>query len=85
MNISAGPTSVVIVRNLTINGFANAFPGTIGILVTSVGKLVIEHCNIIGFPTSPGWNRVFAAEFRSAQRVGYDDRQQRQRGTGWWD
>ena len=62
MSISAGSTGMVIIRNVTINGFANAFPGTVGILVTSVGKLVIEHCNIIGFPTSPGLGIEFTPQ-----------------------
>jgi hypothetical protein len=69
ISIAAGPTGVVIVRNLTINGFANAFPGTIGILVTSVGKLVIEHCNIIGFPASPGLGIEFAPSNSALLRV----------------
>jgi hypothetical protein len=69
ISISAGPTGVVIVRNLTINGFANAFPGTIGILVTSVGKLVIEHCSIIGFPASPGLGIEFTPSNSALLRV----------------
>ncbi|MGA2257774.1 MAG: hypothetical protein ABSG53_24185 [Thermoguttaceae bacterium] len=46
IQIFAGSGGVVILRNLTINGLG---AGVVGISVTSVGTLLIEHCNIIGF------------------------------------
>ncbi len=44
--INAGPTGVVILRNLNINGAGN---GINGIKITSAKKVIIENCNLFGF------------------------------------
>jgi hypothetical protein len=46
-NVNAGPTDVVILRNLRINGFSGA--GLNGVQYNSGGALHIENCDIFGF------------------------------------
>jgi hypothetical protein len=61
-SVAAGSGSVVIIRNLTINGdttAGGAFDGTVGISVASVGTLVVENCHIIGFPNTPATGIAF--------------------------
>lgn len=62
-SVDAGSGSVVIIRNLTINGTSAAgvaVSGTVGITVGSVGKLLIENCKISGFPADPAIGINFA-------------------------
>jgi len=53
INVSAGASDVVILRNLRING-ANqtANPGVNGISFNSGGTLMVEKCEIFGFASS---------------------------------
>lgn len=52
INVAAGSSDVIILRNLRFNGIVNtASPGTIGISVTSAASVVIEKCEIFGFGT----------------------------------
>ena len=50
INVAAGPTDVVIFRNLRING-ANqtGSPGTNGIIFASGAALTVENCDVIEF------------------------------------
>lgn len=51
--VSAGPSDIVIIRNLSINGLGQtATPGISGIRVNTVGSLIIEHVNIFNFGTA---------------------------------
>ena len=50
INVLAGSTDVVILRNLRFNGFLNGgSPGTLGVVINSAGKTVVEKCDIFGF------------------------------------
>ena len=58
INVSAGPTDVVTLRNLRINGVVSAAGGGIdGIHYASGGDLHVENCYIFGF-TGDGINVV---------------------------
>jgi hypothetical protein len=46
INVAAGPSDIVTLRNIQLNG---AGTGLIGISYTSGLGLIIEHCNISGF------------------------------------
>src|SRR5271170_5602077 len=49
INVNAGASDVVILRNLRINGILNSgSPGLTGVAVNSAGKVVIEKCDIFG-------------------------------------
>jgi hypothetical protein len=53
INVNAGASDVVILRNLRFNGLLNSVsPGLIGIAVNTAGKVVIEKCDIFGFATA---------------------------------
>src|ERR1700681_4453122 len=54
INVNAGPTDVVILRNLRINGLSNV--GLNGVQYNSGGALHIENCDIFGF----GQNGILA-------------------------
>jgi hypothetical protein len=47
VSISAGATDIVILRNLRLTGVGL---GTTGVAINSAGKVVIEKCDIFGFP-----------------------------------
>ena len=49
INVSAGPSDVVVLRNLSINGIGT---GINGINYTSGSGLVVEHCNVMGFSSA---------------------------------
>ena len=52
INVSAGASDVVILRNLRFNGLLNSVsPGLIGVAVNTAAKVVIEKCDIFGFST----------------------------------
>src|ERR1700726_1077318 len=48
VNISAGASDVIILRNLRINGAG----GGIGVSVNTAGRVVIEKCDIFGFASA---------------------------------
>jgi hypothetical protein len=48
ISVSAGASDIVILRNLRLTG--NGL-GTTGIAINSAGKVVIEKCDIFGFPS----------------------------------
>ncbi len=53
INVSAGASDVVILRNLRFNGLLNSVsPGLIGIAVNTAAKVVIEKCDIFGFSSA---------------------------------
>ena len=53
VNVSAGSTDVVILRNLRLNGILNSgVPGLTGVQINSAAKVVIEKCDIFGFGTA---------------------------------
>jgi Right handed beta helix region len=50
INVSAGATDVVILRNLRLNGLLQTVtPGLNGISFNSGAKLIVDHCDIFGF------------------------------------
>jgi hypothetical protein len=50
INISAGASDVVILRNMKFNGIVQSgSAGTIGVNINSAGRVVIEKCDIFGF------------------------------------
>jgi hypothetical protein len=51
INVAAGPTDIVTLRNIQLNG---AGTGLIGISYTSGLGLIVEHCNISGFQSGTG-------------------------------
>jgi hypothetical protein len=52
INVSAGASDVVILRNLRFNGLLNSVgPGLIGVAVNTAARVVIEKCDIFGFST----------------------------------
>src|SRR5579864_6639572 len=53
INVSAGASDVVILRNLRINGaLQTANPGVNGISFNTGGQLIVEKCEIFGFASS---------------------------------
>jgi hypothetical protein len=48
VNVSAGATDVVILRNLRINGAG----GTTGVQANTAARVIIEKCDIFGFSTA---------------------------------
>jgi hypothetical protein len=48
INVSAGASDVIILRNLRINGAG----GTIGVQINTAGRVVIEKCDIFGFSSA---------------------------------
>jgi hypothetical protein len=53
INVAAGTSGIVILRNLRINGIANSTtPGLTGIALTSAAQLSIENCAIFNFNTA---------------------------------
>jgi hypothetical protein len=52
INVSAGASDVVILRNLRFNGLLNSVsPGLIGVAINTAARVVIENCDIFGFST----------------------------------
>jgi len=50
INVLAGSTDGVTLRNLRFNGLLNGVsPGTFGVVINSAGKTVVEKCDIFGF------------------------------------
>src|ERR1700692_2842403 len=50
INVSAGASDVIILRNLRLNGIVNSgSPGLTGVQINSAAKVVIEKCDIFGF------------------------------------
>jgi hypothetical protein len=50
VNITAGATDVIILRNLRFNGLLNTgTAGVSGVQINSAGKVIIEKCDIFGF------------------------------------
>jgi hypothetical protein len=55
INVNAGASDVVIIRNLRINGISQdpfSTPGINGISLNSGGALIVEKCDIFGFASS---------------------------------
>jgi hypothetical protein len=52
INVNAGATAVVILRNLRLNGIAQSTgPGVNGISISSAAKVIIEKCDIFDWGT----------------------------------
>ncbi|HXQ84112.1 MAG TPA: right-handed parallel beta-helix repeat-containing protein [Xanthobacteraceae bacterium] len=50
INISAGASDTIIIRNMRLNGILNAgSPGLTGIAINTAAKVVVEKCEIFGF------------------------------------
>ena len=53
INISAGASDVVILRNLRFNGIIQSgSAGVIGVAINSAAKVIIEKCDIFGFSSA---------------------------------
>ena len=53
INVSAGASDVIILRNLRINGIVQTgSPGLVGVQVNTAGRVVVEKCDIFGFGTA---------------------------------
>jgi hypothetical protein len=53
INISAGASDVIILRNLRLNGIVQTgSPGLIGVAVNTAGRVIIEKCDIFGFSSA---------------------------------
>ena len=53
VNVSAGATGVVILRNLRLNGILNSgSPGLTAVAVNSAATVIIEKCDIFGFSSA---------------------------------
>jgi hypothetical protein len=53
ININAGASDVVILRNLRFNGIVQSgTAGVIGVAINSAGKVIIEKCDIFGFSSA---------------------------------
>jgi hypothetical protein len=50
--IGAGSTDAVVLRGLTLNGLNGANGGNFGVLFTTGGSLLIDHCTILGFQSA---------------------------------
>jgi hypothetical protein len=50
VNINAGASDVIILRNLRFNGLLNSVAaGVTGVAINSAGKVIIEKCDIFGY------------------------------------
>ncbi|MDQ3816000.1 MAG: right-handed parallel beta-helix repeat-containing protein [Armatimonadota bacterium] len=54
--VNAGPSDVVVLRNLQINGGTPVSPGIIGIRILAAKTVIIENCNIFKFRAAAGTN-----------------------------
>ncbi len=53
INISAGASDVIILRNLRFNGIVQSgTAGVIGVAINSAAKVIIEKCDIFGFSSA---------------------------------
>jgi len=53
INISAGASDVIILRNLRFNGIVQSgSPGLVGVQINTAGRVVIEKCDIFGFSSA---------------------------------
>jgi hypothetical protein len=69
INVNAGSTDIVIIRNLRLNGIRQtASPGVNGISFNSGKTLIVENCNIFGFSTN-GINVALSATVSGNQDV----------------
>ena len=81
--INATDTSVVTLRNISING-AGTTPGTNGIRILNAGKVFIENCQIFGFTTAParGISDERTVAIAGTKRLNVKDTVVRNNGTG---
>jgi hypothetical protein len=53
ININAGASDVIIIRNLRFNGIVQTgSAGLVGVSINTAGRVIIEKCDIFGFSTA---------------------------------